>query len=157
MPKTPKDNYDFQTTKCASKIFTDREEYKAVFWETYHNFKENIDKGTKYDITIITYYGIGGNGKTSLLDALKDEINEHNDMPIPAKEDILSEHYDLKYDFNKRSVMERIRKLLIDQYQFLFPIFDPSSEIGASFSASKRNLHKSIKSTNARFPIFFEA
>lgn len=129
MPKIAKDNNASQTLKHTSKIFTDREEYRTLFWDTYLNFKKNIDKNIKNDITIITYYGVGGIGKTSLLDKLKDEINEFNSMTIPSKEDILYVHYDLKYDFNKRTVMEHIRKVLIDRYQFSFPIFDTANTI----------------------------
>ena len=49
----------------ANKIFTDREEPRSAFWKVYESFRHKIS--SEDDIHVLTYYGIGGIGKTSLL------------------------------------------------------------------------------------------
>ena len=55
----------------AERIFTDREEPRAAFWKNYDICKQDIaqDEG---DIHVLSYYGIGGIGKSRLLKKLTD-------------------------------------------------------------------------------------
>ena len=53
----------------AVKEFTDREEPRKVFWDAFENKKDNKD-----EINVITYYGIGGIGKSTLLRKLISEL-----------------------------------------------------------------------------------
>ena len=46
----------------ANKIFTDREEPRASFWKNYERCKNNMNGDG--EIRVLTYYGIGGIGKT---------------------------------------------------------------------------------------------
>ena len=60
----------------ANKVFTDREEPRKSFWKLFEKLKANISEGD--DIQVLSYYGIGGIGKTSLLRKLMAEMNEKN-------------------------------------------------------------------------------
>ena len=58
----------------ATKQFTDREEPRKVFWNNYENMIQNMKNNTP--IKVISYYGFGGIGKSSLLLKLNEEIEE---------------------------------------------------------------------------------
>ncbi len=110
----------------ATKIFTDREEPRKAFWDKYESFKEVMDSND-CDVCILTYYGIGGIGKTSLLKKLQSEMDEKIKKP----------QY-IYFDFNtyKDSIdaLTRMAKKLSDDYGYTFPLF----ELGASIY--KKNL-----------------
>ena len=55
----------------AENIFTDREEPRRAFWATYERVKK--EPGS---VEAISYYGVGGIGKTSLLFQLIREIKD---------------------------------------------------------------------------------
>ena len=55
----------------AEKIFTDREEPRKVFWRAYQELEEDIE-----NYKVLNYYGIGGIGKTRLIEKLIEEMNE---------------------------------------------------------------------------------
>lgn len=57
--------------KRAENIFTDREEPRRAFWAVYDRVKS--DPGS---VEVISYYGIGGIGKSSLLIQLMRELKE---------------------------------------------------------------------------------
>lgn len=57
--------------KRAENIFTDREEPRRAFWTVYDRVK--ADPGS---VEVISYYGIGGIGKSSLLIQLMRELKE---------------------------------------------------------------------------------
>lgn len=61
-----------QTEWKAIKEFTDRAEPRKVFWEKYEEKKN--DNNNK--ISVITYYGMGGIGKSTLLRKLVEEVKE---------------------------------------------------------------------------------
>lgn len=60
------------TPQRAETIFTDREEPRRAFWAAYERVKS--DPGS---VEAISYYGVGGIGKTSLLLQLVREVKEH--------------------------------------------------------------------------------
>lgn len=53
-------------SSLAEKLFIGHEEPRKLFWETYYHYKEK-QYITVNNIQVITYYGIDGIGKTSLL------------------------------------------------------------------------------------------
>jgi len=101
----------------ANKLFTDREEPRKVFWDTYNRFKENIQNAQDNEIKVITYYGIGGIGKTSLLKQIKNELTTRVEKPL-----ILM--IDFEENPDTLAVLTKIRNLLQNTYHFDFPMFD---------------------------------
>ena len=61
--------------KKASIIFTDREEPRKVFWDSLERFTQ----GDGETIQVLSYYGIGGIGKSCLLRKLMQEMEEKAD------------------------------------------------------------------------------
>ena len=111
-----------RTVPQANRIFTDREEPRASFWKNYTRYKEQMqDDG---EIRILTYYGIGGIGKTSLLKKLISEMQEQLDAPRYI-------YYDFNIKQESRLVLEYIKNCLIDRYKFSFPLFELGSYIYA--------------------------
>ncbi|MGN1299743.1 MAG: hypothetical protein ACI4VC_00120 [Clostridia bacterium] len=105
----------------AVKEFTDRVEPRNVFWEKYNLIKGAILNEEKIPIQIITFYGIGGAGKTRLLERIRYELER--------------ESKDTKYcyiDFEKLkylnndvlSILNAIKAELNKKYKFEFPLFD---------------------------------
>ena len=64
MPKFIKNDEVYANAK-ATKEFTDREEPRKIFWGKYNLMKSQMNDETS--IQVISYYGFGGIGKTSLL------------------------------------------------------------------------------------------
>ena len=63
----------------ATRKFTDREQPRKVFWDKYDSMKQNLHELD--DIYIITYYGVGGIGKSTLLRKLENELIEKEKNP----------------------------------------------------------------------------
>ena len=57
--------------KVESELFTDREEFRSIFWQTLQKLDES-----KNGFERIAYYGMGGVGKTWLLRQLEREVKE---------------------------------------------------------------------------------
>ncbi len=57
--------------KKAEKVFTDREEPRKTFWEKYAYLQDHMDEHI-----LLTFYGIGGIGKTSLIEQLCFELKQ---------------------------------------------------------------------------------
>jgi hypothetical protein len=113
----------FEEIPQVNKIFTDREEPRKAFWDKYKQYKENMESGRNNKITILTYYGIGGIGKSTLLHKLQQEIEEYKGRE-PTKSKIPYVYYDMKTDTSKRAILEGLRKILIKDYGFTFPVFE---------------------------------
>ena len=103
----------------ASRIFTDREEPRKSFWKKYKEFKNVMHDG---DIKVLAYYGIGGIGKSSLLNKLISEMDD------AASSGTISKSLHVYFDFNVKqercAVFESIRNKLVNDYNFDFPLFD---------------------------------
>ena len=104
-------NVEFQ----ANKIFTDREVPRQSFWRTYKAYKDTLEVGE--DIKVLTYYGIGGIGKTSLLHKLRDEMKEKIKKPLYA-------YIDLNISREPRVVLDSLRNMLSADDKFEFPLYD---------------------------------
>lgn len=101
----------------ANRIFTDREEPRKVFWDSYNLFKNNLKNSKENDIKVITYYGIGGIGKTSLLKQIRKELKDNSKQPIYI-------HIDFEENNDMFAVLTKIRDLFQKQFRFDFPMFD---------------------------------
>ena len=98
----------------AIKEFTDRVEPRKVFWETYE--EKQSDK-----IDVITYYGMGGIGKSTLLRKLLSELKEKYSETRYAFVD-----FDKLNNYNN-DILEILRYVegnLKGKYKFSFPLFD---------------------------------
>ncbi len=101
----------------ANKIFTDRELPRDVFHEEYKGLSEAIKNQEESDPKIITYYGIGGIGKSTLLKQLQIEMKEKYQNHKYAL-------IDLEHTQNPVEILEKLRNKLNTEYQVQFPIFD---------------------------------
>ena len=99
----------------ANKIFTDREEPRKTFWRNYDLVKSQ--RSDINDINVITYYGIGGVGKSTLIRKLIEELKEKTDTPKYI-------YYDLSVANESRAVLEGMRNKLSKDYNYSFPLFD---------------------------------
>ncbi len=109
----------------ATKIFTDREEPRAAFHKLYDRCVEEIGRG-EANVHVLTYYGIGGIGKTTLLKKLREELAEQHKGARFV-------HFDLRYQQERIAVMDAIKNLLAEQYRFSFPLY----ELGCYFYLRK--------------------
>ena len=102
------------TDYTINKEFTDRDEARNLFWEWYKKSSENMD-----DFFVLSYYGIGGIGKSSLINQLCHEMQEKNGFYV-------------KYDFEYAShpdtygILVGIKQSIRNKYstQFHFPLFN---------------------------------
>ena len=77
----------------ATRKFTDREQPRKVFFDKYDALKQQLPDVD--DIYVITYYGVGGIGKSTLLRKLQEELKEKEKNP-----------YYLHYDFETSQDMK---------------------------------------------------
>jgi tetratricopeptide (TPR) repeat protein len=104
----------------ANKVFADREEPRYSFWKSYDKCKQNMASGE--EVQVLTYYGIGGIGKTSLLMHLISEMNERIERPM-------SVYVDFNVIQETRAVLGAMRNKLVQGYEFQFPLFDIAAYI----------------------------
>lgn len=116
MPKFIQDDEIFVNIK-ATKEFTDREEPRKVFWNTYDKMKSEINP----NIHVISYYGFGGIGKSALLNKLNEEVKK---KASESKVEFLDLDKLLDASNNILDVLKIIRQDLKEKYNFSFPIFD---------------------------------
>lgn len=99
----------------AQRIFTDREEPRAAFWSLHERLESEL-RTRALDIHVLSYYGFGGIGKTSLSEKLLKEIQER-DAGDAA-------YYDFKNSgTDAETALSALRASLEDQ-GFRFPLFD---------------------------------
>ena len=100
----------------ATHIFTDREEPRASFWKAYNNLEELIKKGPdNKELTVLSYYGVGGIGKTKLLQKLLKELLDNNRKAI---------YFDFSTEKDHLLVLESIKNRLYKDYGFKFTLFE---------------------------------
>ncbi|MEN8904773.1 MAG: tetratricopeptide repeat protein [Clostridiales bacterium] len=106
--KNPYEKSNIQSIRS----FTDRTNYIKAFWD-------NIEEQSDEDVKILTFYGVGGIGKTSLINELRRQLNEIKDLVII--------HIDLdsiNNAKNKENILIHIMDQLKVSYKIKFPIFD---------------------------------
>ncbi len=102
-------------TQKATRIFTDREEPRASFWKNYCTVKAELNRQS--EAHVLNFYGIGGIGKSFLLKKLISEMKEQLENPLYA-------YIDLGLCQESRTVLDRMRNCLADNYDFEFPMFE---------------------------------
>ena len=106
-----------------SKQFTDRVEARELFWKEYQKLSTEINEGktgtdpTQTNPKLINYYGIGGMGKTTLINQLIKELSKND------KEN-LSIFIDAEDFNNTLDVLYSIRNILNENYKIKFNKFD---------------------------------
>lgn len=107
---------DKSTLIKAVREFTDREEPRSAFWAKYNTVK-NEKAENNPNVHVISYYGIGGIGKSSLLKELQAELTRNVTKP-----------QFIEFDFNvaqeSLTVLSSLKNKLHDTYEFDFPLFD---------------------------------
>ena len=131
----------------ATKIFTDRQEPRDAFWNKYNFISEHMGDD---EASVLSYYGIGGIGKTSLCKKIIEEIKERKPKT--------------KYvyvDFNDRqdakNVLANIKNDLTKRYNFSFFLFDYalySHEIKCGKNIEKPEIQTIISSSKSLSLIF---
>lgn len=109
-------------TVKASRIFTDREEPRAAFWKNYNRCVEEMATGG--NIHVLTYYGIGGIGKSSLVKKLMSEMDER----LPGKRYV---YFDFNIYQESRAVLTALKNKLTEEFKFSFPLFELGSYVYA--------------------------
>ena len=109
----------------ASRIFTDREEPRAAFWQQYQRLQQELEQ-EEANVHVLTYYGIGGIGKSSLLKKIMEEMEERLDDPARV-------YFDFNLQQECRAVLEALKNKLSAECRFGFPLY----ELGAYIYAKK--------------------
>ena len=99
------------------KQFTDRIEARKIFWNEYEILNNEIKNGILENKHIINYHGIGGMGKTTLINQLIKELTEKDKENIHIFLDI--ENFN-----NTLDVLYSIRNILYENYKIKFNKFD---------------------------------
>lgn len=101
----------------ATCLFTDREEPRKAFWAKYDRLKAEI--AFESNVHVLSYYGIGGIGKTQLLYQLRREMNEKLENP---------HHVLVNFETNQdsREVLTALKNLIEQEYhgKVTFPLFE---------------------------------
>lgn len=98
--------------------FIGREEAKKIFFDKLNSLQEKIstDSNDYGQTDVLVYYGIGGIGKTRLLSDLQSSIRQENVYK--------SVYFDFDEVQDKRSVLERLKNIFSEKYDFQFPLFE---------------------------------
>lgn len=99
----------------ATRKFTDREQPRKVFFDKYDALKQQLPDVD--DIYVITYYGVGGIGKSTLLRKLQEELKEKEKNPYYL-------HYDFETSQDMKTSLQFMKTKLEKDYKFSFPLFD---------------------------------
>lgn len=99
----------------ATMIFTDRQEPRKTFWSGYNEMQRRITHNEELYVKVISFYSIGGIGKTSLLRKLEEELDEITKAPLYI-------YYDLNEANDFRSILERLNNIISNKYRFRFPV-----------------------------------
>ena len=118
----------------AEKIFTDREAPRESFWKSYEEIANDME-----NYKVLTYYGIGGIGKTTLIGKLIQEINEKKAKYVS----INFEHYEsLSKILILRDLGAKLFKLDKNRfkfYRFRFAMKRYAEETGQSLEIKNDN------------------
>ena len=99
----------------ANKIFTDREEPRESFWKNYRQYKELMQG--EGEVKVLAYYGIGGIGKSTLLNKLQEEMRERIKEPKYI-------YFDFNIAQDARTVLDYLKTKLALEYGYSFPLYE---------------------------------
>lgn len=107
----------------AERVFSDRQEARSVFHDTVKTLKDEMTDGENDSFYVINYYGIGGIGKSTLLEELKksykEGIGSYNfDYNSSDKMTIISSLANSLFNYNKSLLFYRLR-MAIKRYEEL--------------------------------------
>lgn len=122
----PKKVRKTRTNIQAMTMFTNREKPREVFWNTYHKYVDALSVGDEEDIRLITYYGLGGIGKSTLLKKLIMEIKEYQKSHDTSIQYAL---VDFRNNQNTVDVLKELRNELVEKYHIKFPMFDLALQV----------------------------
>lgn len=118
------------------RAFADRVEPRAAFWKELFKVGEEKARGQK-NVHVLSYYGMGGIGKSCLLKKLKEEIRtgmpedvkerlqiENPAMSFAAEEAPFFAEWKFEAAKDSRTVLGRLKNHLEDTYHIPFPLFD---------------------------------
>lgn len=96
----------------AQRVFTDREEPRRAFWNTYKKACRNPE-----DYNVLSFYGRGGIGKSSLLKVLFEQIKSDGGFCV---------FYDMESGADMHRILTKLRNMLMASYpdRFSFDRFD---------------------------------
>lgn len=143
-------------------FFTDREEPRNVFWKHFDDRSQYLysrAKGkeeTAKSSNAILYYGVGGIGKTFLLDKIKKELAKKGGKKYRFK----------KYDFDRivnpfctrEDCIRKLCKQLSDSYDFKFLLTELAfmkiaSESGEDYRRKKETVNQMINDSRVLKPL----
>lgn len=117
-------------TPKAEDLFTDREEPRKAFWDVY----EAMVPG---DVSAIGFYGVGGIGKSTLIDRVKKEIDEK----IVESKGLDHITYSFEDYTTKEAFLFRLsREMCLRIKGLSFPIFDAA--IAKIYNEGSKDLEK---------------
>ena len=135
---------DELTDTIVKKAFTDRDEPRKLFWEWYEKASAHRD-----DFFVLSYYGIGGIGKSSLINQLCRELTDRSKLYI-------------KYDFESAKVLDPynivvgLKQTLRNKYSssFHFPLMNAALLVMAAKSDLNFDNDELVKSIVSESPYF---
>ncbi len=113
-----------QDTPKAIKIFTDRTEPQLAFKNKYNKLKSGESADEPH---VLTFYGVGGIGKTELLKKLREALDEGLKE---GNEKTVEKPFYIYYEFTKDKSLEPVEILykfaqqLFEKYNFQFTLFE---------------------------------
>ena len=117
------------------ELFTDREEPRKFFWDIYNS----IEKGSS---NVITYYGMGGIGKSWLLKRLCYELKEKNPKKMPNYAFCSFEGNVSKEEF----LYSLSRQMMLCNKKICFPLFDAAfTKIAVADGKDLKSFEKKVR------------
>ena len=101
-------------TKTTMELFVDRDEQRSAFRKEYERVCRN-----KGEIGVINYYGMGGIGKTTLLERITVELKNEDPKNVACV--II---YSFEKDRSKLSFLFALSRIMMRYYNKSFPVFD---------------------------------
>ena len=99
----------------AVRVFTDRETPREAFWHQYDTLRRELPHVK--NVHVLSFFGMGGMGKTRLLEKLEEELKEKLEDPGFVR-------YDFKGKTERREVLRALKTMLYKKYKFLFPVYE---------------------------------
>ena len=135
---------DNNTIERYGNFFVGRQDQIEVFWQKYNELCECKDE---WPVTIFNYHGVGGVGKTYLINKIYNEIKQRN---IFMKEITPTTFLRLNNSDKNIDILISIVKQLHDEYRYSFPLFETLLGLGIK---NNINIETDYKTLEERSPI----